>query len=290
MTRAASDRGPGLRPAVPSGAASTVGDMMRNWRRRRRMSQLSLALDAEVSARHLSFVESGRARASREMLMRLADQLAMPLRERNRLLLAGGYAPLHGELPLDAPDMAAARSAVEAVLKGHEPFPALAIDRRWTLVAANSGAAALMARAAPRLLAPPVNVLRLSLDPEGLAPAILNLAEWRHHLLGRLRAEGAASCDEALMQLHAELAALPAPPSKTPPSGVARIAVPLMLRAPSGEALSLISTTTIFGTASDVTLSELTLESFFPADEATRAWFLERRTFAEPQTMISRRR
>ncbi len=281
MTRTALDRGPGFRPAVPSGAAPTVGDMMRNWRRRRRMSQLSLALDADVSARHLSFVESGRARASREMLMRLADQLSMPLRERNRLLLAGGYAPLHGEQPLEAPDMAAARSAVEAVLKGHEPFPALAIDRRWTLVAANAGAAALMARAAPRLLEPPVNVLRLSLDPEGLAPAILNLAEWRHHLLGRLRAEGAASGDEALMQLHAELAALPAPASKTPPSEVARIAVPLVLRTPSGEALSLISTTTIFGTASDVTLSELTLECFFPADEATRAWFLERRTSAE---------
>jgi len=274
VSDAAADRGPGLRPAILSGAAPTVGDMMRNWRRRRRMSQLSLALDADVSARHLSFVESGRARASREMLMRLADQLAMPLRERNRLLLAGGYAPMHGERALDAPDMAAARAAVETVLKGHEPFPALAIDRRWSLVAANAGAAALMAGAAPRLLAPPVNVLRLSLDPEGLAPKILNLAEWRHHLLGRLRAEAMASGDEALMQLQAELAALPAPVSKTPPGEVAKIAVPLILRAPSGEPLSLISTTTVFGTASDVTLSELTLECFFPADEPTRAWFL----------------
>ena len=130
------------------------------------------------------------------MLMRLADQLAMPLRERNRLLLAGGYAPLHGEQPLDAPDMAAARAAVDTVLKGHEPFPALAIDRGWTLIAANAGATKLMAGAAPRLLEPPVNVLRLSLDPEGLAPAIVNLAEWRHHLLGRLRAEAMASGDD----------------------------------------------------------------------------------------------
>ncbi len=216
------------------------------------------------------------------MLMRLADELAMPLRERNRLLLAGGYAPLHGERALDAPDMAAARSAVEAVLNGHEPFPALAVDRRWTLIAANASASALMASAARRLLTPPVNVLRVSLDPEGLASQIVNLSEWRHHLLGRLRAEAASTGDEALMQLHAELSALPARPSKAPPPEVAKIAVPLILRAPSGEALSLISTTTVFGTASDVTLAELTLECFFPADDPTREWFLAKRSPSLP--------
>lgn len=263
-----------VRLAIEPGAAPTVGDMMRNWRRRRRVSQLSLALDADVSARHLSFVESGRARASRDMLLRLADQLAMPPRERNRLLLAGGFAPLHGQRSLDAPDMAAARAAVDAVLKGHEPFPALAIDRHWTLIAANAGATALMAGAAPRLLEPPVNVLRLSLDPEGLAPKIVNLAEWRRHLLGRLRADAGASGDDALLSLHDDLAVIPIPASKAPPAEVAQIAVPLVLRNASGTELSLLSTTTVFGTASDVTLSELTLECFFPADEAARAYFL----------------
>lgn len=238
------------------------------------MSQLGLALDADVSARHLSFVESGRAKASRDMLLKLADQLALPLRERNRLLLAGGYAPVHGEQTLNSPDMEAVRAAVEAVLKGHEPFPALAVDRLWNLVAANEGATSLLAGASPALMRPPINVLRLSLDPNGLAAMIVNLSEWRRHLLDRVRAEAAASGDEALARLHDELADIPAPASRVPPGPIARIAVPLIMRTPKGNLLSLLSTTTIFGTASDVTLSELTLECFFPADEATRAYFL----------------
>ena len=164
-----------------------MGDVMRDWRRRRRLSQLDLAAEAAVSSRHLSFVETGRSRPSRELLLQLAETLAMPLRERNRLLLAGGFAPAYPERALDADDMAVAREAVRAILDGHAPFPALAVDRHWSLVRANAPAQALMKGVAPRLLESPVNVLRLSLDPEGLAPRIRNLPEWRHHLLGRLR-------------------------------------------------------------------------------------------------------
>jgi len=259
-------------------AGETVGGLMRGWRRRRRMSQLQLALEADVSARHLSFVESGRAGASRELLQRLGEGLSMPLRDINRLLVAGGYAPVHREHALDDPDMAAAREAVSAVLEGHRPYPAIAVDRHWTLLLANAPALALMTGLPERLTRPPVNVLRATLDPEGLAPRIVNLAEWRHHLLARLRAEFAASADAELARLHDELAALPAPAGKAPPVKLSPVAVPLMLRGEGGEVLSFLSTTTVFGTACDVTLSELTLECFFPADEATRRWFLDRET------------
>ena len=254
--------------AVPT----TVGDLLRAWRARRRFSQLDLACEAEVSTRHLSFVETGRAQPSREMLLRLAERLDMPLRERNRLLLAGGYAPVHPEQPLGSPDLTAARLAVEAVLSGHEPFPALAVDRHWHLVAANAAVGRLLAGVAPRLLEPPVNVLRVSLDPQGLAPRILNLSEWRHHLLGRLRAQAETSDDAALAELHAELLALPGPASRTPPSPPSPVAVPLVIADPgTGATLRFLSTTTVFGTATDVTLAELTLECFYPADAATRS-------------------
>ncbi|KHJ53607.1 XRE family transcriptional regulator [Aureimonas altamirensis] len=250
----------------------TVGDLLRNWRERRRLSQLGLAVEADVSTRHLSFIESGRATASRDMLLRLAEPLRLPPRERNRLLLAGGYAPHHSERPMDAADMAAAKAIVEAVLQGHAPFPALAVDRRWNLVLANKAATALLASVAEELLTPPVNVLRASLHPEGLAPHIVNLAEWRHHVLARLRDEAERSIDPALDTLHAELCKLPAPTERLPVGPAARIAVPLMLRHPaSGTVLSFLSTTTVFGTATDVTLSELTVECFYPADDATRA-------------------
>ena len=253
----------------------TVGDLLRDWRQRRRFSQLDLAGEAEVSTRHLSFVESGRAQASREMLLRLADRLAMPLRMRNRLLAAGGYAPLHPERGLDAPDMAAARAAVDAVLNGHAPYPALAVDRHWTLVAANAAVGPLLQGAAAWLLAPPVNVLRLSLHPDGLAPRIENLAEWRHHLLERLRAQAEAAGDPVLDALHAELSALPGRGGQARPRGAAPVAVPLELRVPGMDRpLSFLSTTTVFGTATDVTLSELALECFYPADEETRAVLL----------------
>lgn len=254
---------------------ASVGEVLRDWRQRRRFSQLDLACEAEISTRHLSFVESGRAAPTREMLLRLAEPLRMPLRERNRLLLAGGYAPVHSEGGLDSPDMAAAKAAVEAVLSAHAPFPALAVDRYWTLVAANDALFPLLAGVAPHLLAPPVNVLRLSLAPDGLAPAILNLAEWRHHLLTRLRHEADAAGDDNLYELHDELKAFPTPAARQAPAAPSPVAVPLRLRHPAtGAQLSMLSTTTVFGTATDVTLAELTLECFYPTDEATRAALL----------------
>lgn len=251
----------------------TVGEVLREWRQRRRLSQMELAGDAETSTRHLSFVENGRAAPSREMLLRLAKPLGMPLRERNRLLLAGGFSPEYSERPLDAPDMAAAKSAVDAVLAAQEPFPALAVDRHWTLVTANTAVGPLLAAVAPRLLVPPVNVLRLSLAPDGLAPSILNLPEWRQHLLERIRRDAETTGNVALIALHDELRALPSPASKAPARHVAKnvVAVPLVLRHPgSGERLTFLSTTTVFGTAVDVMLAELTLECFYPADEQTR--------------------
>ncbi|TAA08619.1 XRE family transcriptional regulator [Pseudoxanthomonas winnipegensis] len=251
--------------------AITVGDLLREWRARRRLSQLDLAGEAQVSTRHLSFVESGRAAPSRELLLRLAEPLAMPLRERNRLLLAAGYAPIHGERALEAPDMAAALAAVEAVLNAHAPFPALAVDRHWNLVRANEAATALLEGVDPALLAPPINVLRATLHPKGLAPSIVNLAQWRHHLLARLRLDIAHSADPALDALHAELSGFPSPEGDHAAQSVARIAVPLAIRSgPGGGVLSFLSTTTVFGTATDVTLAELTLECFYPADEQTR--------------------
>lgn len=251
--------------------ATTVGDVLRDWRARRRLSQLDLAGEADVSTRHLSFVESGRAAPSRDLLLRLAEPLAMPLREQNRLLLAAGYAPVHGERALDAPDMAAALAAVDAVLHAHAPFPALAVDRHWNLVRANDAATEMMVGIDSILLEPPVNVLRATLHPKGLAPRIANFAEWRHHLLARLRMDIDRSADPTLEALHAELRSYPSSVSRHPPAPAARIAVPLVIRSEAhGRVLSFLSTTTVFGTATDVTLAELTLECFYPADDDTR--------------------
>jgi transcriptional regulator with XRE-family HTH domain len=260
-------------------AATSVGDHLREWRRRRRMSQLDLAVDAEISTRHLSFVESGRAQPSREMVLHLAERLAVPLRDRNLLLVSAGYAPVFAERPIGDPALAAARKAIELVLKGHEPYPALAVDRHWTLVDANRAVAPLLAGAAPALLKPPVNVLRLSLHPDGLAPRIANLPEWRAHLLERLRKQIDASADPVLVVLLEELRALPAPSRRPPPApnpDYAGVVVPLKLATEAGV-LSFLSTTTVFGTPVDVTLSEIALESFFPADRAT-AEALQRRS------------
>jgi transcriptional regulator with XRE-family HTH domain len=249
-----------------------VGSLLRDWRQRRRMSQLDLALEAEISARHLSFIETGRSQPSREMVLNLSEHLDVPLRERNVLLVAAGYAPVFPEKRLDDPALTAARQAVELVLKGHEPFPALAVDRHWTLIAANKAVAPLLTGADPALLAPPVNVLRLGLHPEGLAPRIANLAEWRAHLLMRLRRQIEISADKVLVDLLAELAALPAPYSKRPiavnENEFAGVVVPFRL-VTDGGVLSFFSTTTVFGTPVDITLAELALESFFPADSAT---------------------
>ncbi|WP_042266654.1 helix-turn-helix domain-containing protein [Paraburkholderia heleia] len=261
-----------LLPAAPSGAGRrSVGEMLRDWRMRRRMSQLLLATEAEISTRHLSFVESGRAMPSREMVMHLAEQLDVPLRERNALLVAAGYAPLYRERALDDPQLAAAREAVDLVLRGHEPYPAVAVDRHWNIVATNGALAPLIGDASPALLAAPVNALRLSLHPEGMAPRIVNWHAWRAHLLTRLQRQIDASADPALAALYQELATYPTPP------GVANvnaepiahhIAVPLCVRTVSGE-LAFYSTTTVFGTPVDITLSELAIEAFFPADPQT---------------------
>lgn len=250
-----------------------VGHLIRDWRQLRRLSQLDLALEAEISQKHLSFIESGRSAPSRDMVLHLAENLGVPLRERNALLLAAGYAPVYLERSLEDPGLQAARSAIDLLLKGHEPYPALAVDRHWTLLAANAAVAPLLACVTEaELLRPPVNVLRLSLHPGGLAPAILNLPEWRSHLIARLRQQIRATADPLLAELLTELLGYPTP---TMPSGrkggeesEPPIVVPLQLR--FGErVLSLISATTVFGTPVDVTLSELALETFFPADQAT---------------------
>ncbi|MDN7452054.1 helix-turn-helix domain-containing protein [Burkholderia cenocepacia] len=259
-------------PSPSAGRASGIGPLLRTWRQRRRLSQMALALDAEVSARHLSFVESGRAQPSREMVLHLAERLDVPLRERNALLVAAGFAPLFRERPFADPQLDAARHAVEAVLRGHEPYPALAVDRHWTLLAANRMLGALVAQADPALLQPPVNVLRLSLHPDGLASQIANWHEWRAHILHRLRRQIDASGDRTLHALRDELAAYPAPAGQPDDAHTrtdfAEIAVPLRLRTASGE-LTFFSTTTVFGTPVDVTLSELAIEAFFPANPET---------------------
>lgn len=266
-------RMPGSHPASSSPPAAQVGALLRAWRQRRRRSQLDLSLEAEVSQRHLSWVESGRAAPSREMVLRLAERLEVPLRERNALLLAAGYAPAFPGRPLEDPALAAAKQAVELILHAHLPHPALAVDRHWRMVAANAAVAPLLAGVANRaLLTPPVNVLRLSLHPRGLAPCIANLAEWRAHLLERLRRQVEATGDPVLAALLAELAALPPPAEAAAPSAPSLapggIAVPLLLDSPAGR-LALLSTTTVFGTPVEVTLAELAIEAFYPADAAT---------------------
>lgn len=250
-----------------------VGFLLKEWRKRRRLSQLDLASEAEISQRHLSFVESGRSTPSRDMVMRLAEHLSVPLRERNTLLIAAGYAPDYQERPLDHPDLAAARNAIELILKGHEPHPALAIDRHWTLVSANRALAALMAGIAEELLRPPVNVLRLSLHPKGLAGRIRNFREWRAHVIGRLANQIDNSADPVLISLLEELKSYPVPSQAKHYRSSGRamlggIAVPLELTTDNGT-LTFLSTTTVFGTALDISLSELAIESFYPGDDYT---------------------
>jgi transcriptional regulator with XRE-family HTH domain len=254
--------------AVP---ARTIGDHIREWRQRRRMSQLHFAMEAEISQKHLSFIESGRSSPSRDMVLRLAEHLQVPLRERNAMVLAAGYAPAYPERRLDDPALAPARQAIDLILKGHEPYPALAVDRHWMLIAANSAVQRLLALVSDAaLLRPPANVLRLALDPGGLAPHIVNFGQWRAHLLERLREQVSLSGDDTLAALLASLRDLPNRDGS--PRGNATtfggIAVPLQLRTPGGV-MSFISTTTVFGTPIDITLSEIALETFFPADAAT---------------------
>ncbi|HEX6158836.1 MAG TPA: helix-turn-helix transcriptional regulator, partial [Thermoanaerobaculia bacterium] len=249
-----------------------AGNLLREWRTRRRMSQLSLALEADISARHLSFLETGRARPSREMVLHLAERLEIPLRERNALLVAAGFAPSFPERKLDDPEMASARAAIDLVLAGHEPYPALAVDRHWNLVAANRAVAPFFQGIDESLVQPPVNVLRASLHPKGLAPRIANYDEWRTHVLDRLRRQIDVSADPVLIALYDELRALPRQArAAAVHRDYAGVVVPLELTAGDDCVLRFFSTTTIFGTPVDVTLQELAVESFFPADSQTAA-------------------
>jgi transcriptional regulator with XRE-family HTH domain len=245
-----------------------VGELLREWRDRRRLSQLDLAIQADISARHLSFVETGRSQPTAAMILRLTEHLDVPLRERNTLLLAGGYAPAYPQHGLDAPELGNVRAALRQVLAGHEPYPAVLVDRWWDMQDANWGAAVLTEGCAPDLLTPPVNVLRLSLHPDGMAPRIINLGQWRARLLTQLRHRARALADDRLTGLYRELAGYPGGTDEpVPPDDVV-----LPLRFRRGEQdLALFSIHAVVGTATDVTVEELAIESFYPADAATAA-------------------
>jgi transcriptional regulator with XRE-family HTH domain len=248
-----------------------VGELVRHWRQRRRLSQLDLAVEADVSPRHLSFVETGRSRPSRELLLHLAEHLDVPLRERNSWLLAAGFAPLYPESSLDTDRMEPIRAALDKILTGHEPFPAMIVDRRWDIVAANRPALTVVGDlAAPELLAAPVNALRISLHPDGLAPHVLNLPEFSAHIMMRLHRQLILSDDPEVRTLYDELRQLPGVvESTTAVDTAALLFVPFVLRAPDGTVLTMFSTLATFGTALDITVAELAIESFFPADKAT---------------------
>lgn len=252
----------------------SVGQLLRKWRQTRRLSQLELAIRAEVSTRHLSFVETGRAMPSREMVLHLAEHLDVPLRDRNELLLAAGYAPAYPAEDLDSPRRAAVRAALRQILEGHEPYPAVVVDRCWRLVDANRDVAVLTEGIAPELLAPPMNVLRATLHPDGMAPRVVNLPQWRAHLLDRLRRQ-LATGDAELAALYEELRGYPGGEAPVGETGPEEFAVPLRLRHRNRE-LAFFSTTATFGTPLDVTVAELVVESFFPADEDTRKYLASR--------------
>jgi transcriptional regulator with XRE-family HTH domain len=244
-----------------------IGEHLRQWRQRRHLSQLDLAEDAEISTRHLSFIETGRAAPSRDMVLKLAERLNVPLRERNIMLVAAGFAPAFPQRAFDDPALKSARAAIDLVLRAHEPSPALAYDRHWNLVSANRMVMPLFAGVPPRLLTPPVNILRLAFHPEALAGRTVNVAEWCGHLLERLRRQCEATADPGLIKLYDELKAYPLP-ARSAPLPPDNVAIPFKLRF-GGDVLSFMSATMIFGTPLDVTLSEMALETFFPADEFT---------------------
>jgi transcriptional regulator with XRE-family HTH domain len=250
-------------------ARKPFGEQIREWRQRRHLSQMDLAAQAEMSTRHLSFLETGRSQPSRAMLLRLVERLSVPLRERNGLLIAAGFAPMYSMHSLSDPEMSSARAAVDLILAGHEPYPAVLVDRHWNLVGGNRASAPMMAGADASLLVPPVNVLRITLHPKGVAPRIENLAEVREHVLARLQRDFELTADETLKALLEELRAYPGNEGDTSgeePVSYGGVVVPLKMRTPAGV-ITLFSTTTIFGTPTEVTLSELMLEAFYPADE-----------------------
>ncbi|MGW3130058.1 helix-turn-helix domain-containing protein [Streptomyces sp. NPDC001123] len=284
MTLAAS--GPAASPTAPDGQG--VGPLLRAWRERRRVSQLELALRADSSARHISFVETGRSRPSEEMVLRLAEHLDVPVRERNALLLAAGYAPHYPETPLDDPALDAPprsnrlarghphRDGMERLIQGYEPYPALVVDATYTVVAANRGIAMLLEGVPESLLAPAPNAMRLTLHPEGLAPRIRNLREWRGHLLEQMERQIALHRSEALRELYEEVAAYAVPAredagrlqSAEPAEPVAYFALPMRIEH-AGRELAFVSSISTFNTPMDVTVAELAIETFLPADPAT---------------------
>jgi transcriptional regulator with XRE-family HTH domain len=244
-----------------------VGPLLREWRLRRRRTQLELALDAGISQRHLSFVETGRATPSAEMVLLLAEQLEVPFRERNHLLLAAGHAPAFPERSLEDPELAPVRAALDLILTAHEPYPALVMDRRWNIVAANPTTVALAGWLDPELLEPPINMQRAV---QRLIPLIVNLGEVRTYMIERIRHQAANTGDDDLAALVEELAGYPlADEEPTSEAAASGILLPLRLRTPGGGELSLFGTVATFGTAIEVTTSELSIESFFPADAAT---------------------
>jgi transcriptional regulator with XRE-family HTH domain len=252
----------------------SVGALVREWRRRARLTQLEFAAQAEISAKHLSFIETGRARPSREMLLRLSSCLQLPLRECNTLLNAAGFAPQFPERPLSDQNLAVVRHAIDVLLKAHEPFPAFAIDRHWTLVASNGGFRPFLGEIDPKLLQPPINVLRLTLHPNGLGPKVANFRQWHAHVLDNLRRQILSSDDQVLVDLYRELKAY-ASPTASSSSGADcaleewhSLVVPFQLATEAGV-LSFYSTRTIFGAPLDVALAELSLECFYPADATT---------------------
>jgi transcriptional regulator with XRE-family HTH domain len=252
--------------------AATVGDLLRDWRQRRRLSQLDLAIEAQVSARHLSFVETGRSQPSRELVIDLAEQLDVPLRERNAMLLAAGYAPVYRETPLDTTEMTPVREALDQLLGGHEPFPAVVTDRRWDLISANRPAQALLSEGvAAEVLAPPINTLRVCLHPGGLAPRIVNFAEYSAHLMEQLHRQAVLTGDQALFELENEFRGYPGVCESDSHDPMSALFVPLVFRAGEDLELRFFSTLTTFGTALDITMAELTIEALFPADTATAA-------------------
>jgi transcriptional regulator with XRE-family HTH domain len=256
---------------------SRVGPLLRDWRQRRRMSQMELALEAGVSTRHLSFVETGRSRPSAEMVLHLADRLEVPLRERNELLMAAGFAPQYTASGFEDPALREIREAVSRVLAAHEPYPAIAVDRYWNLVASNESIGPFLEGVADELLVPPVNTIRLALHPDGVAPRILNLGEYRADLIERLDRAARLTGDAQLADLRDEMIGYPGPDAHDTGVASAGQAVAVGLRlAPmpgsGGPELSFFSTITTFGTAVDVMVSELALEAFFPADDETAAF------------------
>ncbi|MFE9407783.1 helix-turn-helix domain-containing protein [Streptomyces sp. NPDC006704] len=258
-----------------------VGPLLRGWREQRRLSQLELALRADSSARHISFIETGRSRPSEEMVLRLAEHLDVPVRERNALLLAAGYAPHYAQTPLDDPAMSSLREGMERLLGAYEPYPALMVDATYTVLAANRGIEMLLEGVAGHLLTPPVNAMRLTLHPEGLAPRIRNLAQWRSHLLDQMERQIALLRNDSLRALYEEVAAHPVPAHPAPESGetpadaghqqVFPFALPLRIEH-AGTVLSFISTIATFNTPMDVTVSELAIETFLPADPETATY------------------